>query len=452
MSFVSPTFAVFFVVALALYLVLRHRWQNLLLLVTGAIFYGWEHPEWVLLLYLSAGIDYFAAIGMERYPEHRRPLLAVSVTANLSLLGWFKYANFGSSNLRALGFDTPELDVVLPAGISFYTFQSMSYTIDVYRGQLRACRSFTDYFAFISFFPQLVAGPIERAHDLLTQIQSPRTVTLEAIGNGLVTAAWGVALKAVIADNVALYVDRLFGLPRMSLPMLAAGASAFSVQILADFSGYTTIALGVATCFGFKLSRNFLHPFLAANPTEHWTRWHVTFSGWIRDYLYVPLGGSRGSKLRVAGVTLLTMGLSGLWHGASWNFVLWGLYHGFLVVLYRPLWPWLSRLPRWVTVPIFYVLLNLSWFLFRQHDLGRLAYTLQHPAATREEWVVAAVVAGVGLAGGAVLVAAMLVELYVVPRLGRWKPAFGAGLVSLVVCLLLYWSRAGADGFIYFRF
>ncbi|MSQ03502.1 MAG: MBOAT family protein [Myxococcales bacterium] len=454
MSFVTPTFAVFLALVLAVYVPVRWRLQNLLLLLASATFYGWEHPSWVLLLYVSAGIDFLAAIGMERWPAHKRPLLATSLGANLALLAWFKYAMFAADNLRALGADVPLLDVVLPAGISFYTFQSMSYTIDVYRGVMPACRSILDYFLFVSFFPQLVAGPIERAPDLLRQVLAPRVVTANDIGAGLLRATWGVAKKVIVADNVAVYVDRVYGLPTLSLPLALAGAFAFAVQILADFSGYTDIARGVAQCFGFTLSPNFLHPYLAANPTELWRRWHVSFSSWIRDYVYVPLGGSKGSAFRVAAVTVLTMATSGLWHGASWNFVLWGVYHGLLVVLYRPLWRVLAPLPRWLTVPLFFCFTVFGWAIFRQHDASVLVETFRHPWPVHPtgELIVGGVVLAVGACGGALLVLGLVVERTLVPRLGALRPAFAVGFVALVATLLVYWTRTNADAFIYFRF
>jgi D-alanyl-lipoteichoic acid acyltransferase DltB (MBOAT superfamily) len=452
--FTQPAFAVFFPVVVAAYLLLGRGGQNGLLLVASAVFYGWEHPWWVALLYFSAGIDYAAALGMERWPARRGALLTLSLSVNLLLLGWFKYAAFAAENLRALGAPVPALEVLLPAGISFYTFQSMAYTVDVYRGRLPACRSLRDYFVFVSFFPQLVAGPIERAPDLLAQVQTPRTVTAAGLGAGLRRMAWGLLLKCMVADTVALYVDRLFGLARPSLLLTLAGAFAFSVQILADFGGYSEIARGAAQCLGFRLSPNFLHPYLAANPTEFWRRWHVTFSSWIRDYLYVPLGGSRGSPVRVAAVTVLTFALSGLWHGASWNFVAWGVYHGLLVLAYRRAAPLVERLPRVVSVPIFFGFTVVGWAIFRQHDGAALRAAVTGPVTAdgAGEGVVAAVVVAVGAAGGAVLTAGLLVERYVVPRLGALRPALSFGFVSLAATLLFFWTRTNADAFIYFRF
>jgi D-alanyl-lipoteichoic acid acyltransferase DltB (MBOAT superfamily) len=463
-TFTDPAFAILFGVVLLLYLPVAGRaWglraQNLLLLIVSAVFYGWVHPVWVALLYLSASVDYGAALAMERWPDRKRALLVVSLTCNLGLLAAFKYVGFFSANLQALGVPVPVVEVLLPAGISFYTFQSMSYTIDVYRGQLRACRDPVDYFVFISFFPQLVAGPIERASDLLAQVTAPRTVTAAGFGAGLMRATWGLAKKLVVADNVAVYVDRVYGLPALSAPLALAGAFAFSVQILADFSGYTDMARGVAQMMGFRLSPNFLHPYLAANPTELWQRWHVSLSGWIRDYLYIPLGGSRGGPARVAAVTVVTMGLSGLWHGASWNFVLWGLYHAALVLVYRQLWPLLKPLPRVVTVPVFFCLVVIGWAIFRQTDAAVLFATIRHPlpVAPAADAVVSAVVLAIGACGGAVLVLGLLVERWLLPRLtlpdrGALRVAFGAGLVSLVATLLVAWMRTNADTFIYFAF
>lgn len=454
MSFVTPEFLAFFTVVLALYSVLTHRWQNVLLLVASAVFYGWEEPWYVALLYAATAGDFLAGLAMERWPGHKRLALTVSIVLNLGLLAWFKYAGLFATTLQQLGVPVAIPVVPLPAGISFYTFQTMSYTIDVYRGERKPSHSPLHYFTFVSFFPHLVAGPIMRAPVLLAQVEHPRTLRWERVGSGLALATLGAVKKLVIADNVAVYVDRLFGLPHLSLPLALAGAFAFAVQILADFSGYTDMARGLARTLGFDIPPNFLHPYLAANPREFWQRWHVSFSSWIRDYLYIPLGGSRGGPARVAAVTLATMGISGLWHGASWNFALWGIYHGILIVVHRRVQRWLAPIPRILAVPSMFVWTVFGWLLFRQHDGASLAWTFTHPlpAHPREEAVVAGVVAAVGAAGGAALILALLVERHVVPRLGSYRLAAGIGFVSLAATATFYWMRTNADAFIYFRF
>lgn len=451
MSFVSFDFLAFYAIVLVVYVALPLRGQNLWLLAASAVFYGWEHPSWVALMAGAALVDFFAAIAMERWPAHKRAVLLGSLATNLGLLGAFKYAGFVALNLRWLGAPVEIPDVLLPAGISFYTFQTLSYTIDVYRGEIRARRSLVDYLLFVSFFPHLVAGPIQRAEQLLVQVERPRVLGWAQAWSGLQLALWGATKKLVVADNVAVYVDRVHGDPQLRGPVAYAAAFAFAVQILADFSGYTDMARGTARMMGVNLPENFKHPYLAATPSEFWRRWHLSFSTWIRDYLYIPLGGSQGSRARVALVTIATMAISGLWHGASWNFVLWGLFHGLLLVAYRGL-P-VERLPRIASVPVFFALTVLGWGLFRQQDGAALWWTLTHPGFgdVQAELIVIGVLGMVASAGGAVLVAGLLLER-LLPRLGRWRLALEIAFLGLAPTLWMFWARSAPDAFIYFRF
>ena len=264
----------------------------------------------------------------------RKWWLVLSLISNLSVLGFFKYFNFFvdsvQAGLAALGMNTslPVLQVVLPVGISFYTFQSLSYTIDVYRGRLRACRSLLDFALFVAFFPQLVAGPIERAEALVPRVLSSRVFNLVVARDALVLMAWGFFKKLVIADNVGVIANRVFSMKDPGFEMLWAGVFAFGVQIYADFSAYTDIARGTARWLGFDLMKNFDHPYVAVSPSDFWRRWHISLSSWFRDYLYIPLGGSRHGLPRTLLNVMITFVISGLWHGAAWNFVLWGTFHG----------------------------------------------------------------------------------------------------------------------------
>ena len=271
----------------------------------------------------------------------RKWWLVLSLISNLSVLGFFKYFNFFvdsvQAGLAALGMNTslPVLQVVLPVGISFYTFQSLSYTIDVYRGRLRACRSLLDFALFVAFFPQLVAGPIERAEALVPRVLSSRVFNLVVARDALVLMAWGFFKKLVIADNVGVIANRVFSMKDPGFEMLWAGVFAFGVQIYADFSAYTDIARGTARWLGFDLMKNFDHPYVAVSPSDFWRRWHISLSSWFRDYLYIPLGGSRHGLPRTLLNVMITFVISGLWHGAAWNFVLWGTFHGLLLVVER---------------------------------------------------------------------------------------------------------------------
>jgi D-alanyl-lipoteichoic acid acyltransferase DltB (MBOAT superfamily) len=396
--FHSIDFVVFFCLVTVLYWRLPHRGQNVLLFVASYFFYGYVHPWFLILIATSTTIDYIAARAMEARPAHRRKFLWLSVATNFGMLGFFKYFNFFAENvhgvLASLGLHVsqPTLRILLPVGISFYTFQAMSYTIDVYRGELRARRSLLDLAVFVSFFPHLVAGPIQRASFLLPQVEEPRRFSVEKARTGFGLIAWGFFKKLVIADNTGVIANKVFALADPTFPLLWAGVFAFAVQIYADFSAYTDIARGTSRWLGFELTENFDHPYLARTPADFWRRWNISLSSWFRDYVYIPLGGSRRGEARWARNVLVTFLLSGLWHGASWNYVLWGLYHGVLLVLTRAhviLWPaaaparvlpghrYLAPLLAVAQTAGMFVLTLAGWLLFRETDLAAIVRDLQ---------------------------------------------------------------------------
>jgi alginate O-acetyltransferase complex protein AlgI len=378
MTFHSLAFVFFFPIVLAAYWLLGHRAQNRLLLAASYVFYGWVHPWFVAIMLVSTTVDYWAGKRMEDDPAHRKRYLIASLSVNLGMLGFFKYFNFFIDNVRvalaSLGIAAapPTLEILLPAGISFYTFQALSYTIDIYRGEMRARRNALDFALFVAFFPHLVAGPIMRAHNLLRQVEERRTFSVDAARSGAVLMAWGFFKKLVVADNVAVIAGRIFGHQDPSFELLWVGVLAFGVQIYADFSAYSDIARGVARWFGFELVVNFNHPYIAHSPTDFWRRWHISLSTWFRDYVYIPLGGGRTPSPQREANVLATFLLSGLWHGASWNFVLWGLYHGVLVVVTRTLGTWLRLPERWpgplvvVQTGLTFVLMVGGWLFFRE--------------------------------------------------------------------------------------
>ena len=390
MLFNSLVFWIFFAIVLALYRFLPHTQQNRMLLVASYVFYGYWDYRFLSLLLVSTLVDYFVAhwIDGSRTQTRKRNILLISIVANLGLLGFFKYYNFFSRELSValegigLSVPLPFLDVVLPVGISFYTFQTMSYTIDVYRGVTKPARNFADFALYVSFFPQLVAGPIERSNHLLPQILRPRSATTEQFIEGLYHILFGLFKKVVVADNMAPIVNHIFSRPVAELtgPEILLGIYAFAFQIYGDFSGYSSIAQGIAKWMGFDLSWNFKMPYLSASPSEFWQRWHISLSQWLRDYLYIPLGGNRGGLARTQRNLMLTMFLGGLWHGAAWTFVLWGIYHGLLLMVYRvaeytgrlanirvPE----SRILRMVNVVFFFHLICISWLLFRAESVGQ---------------------------------------------------------------------------------
>jgi alginate O-acetyltransferase complex protein AlgI len=390
--FHSLEFAAFFIVTVTIYWRLPLAAQNVMLLVASYVFYGWVHPWWPVLLLITTVVDYWSARRIAERPDQKRAWLWLSIAANLGLLGVYKYFDFFVVNVAAagasLGWNIPPiaLRLALPAGISFYTFQSMSYTIDVYRGHAPARRRFIDVAAFVSFFPHLVAGPIMRATNLLPQIEHKRTFSAAAARDATVVIVWGLFKKLVIADNTGVIANKVFALQHPDFFVLWAGVFAFAIQIYADFSAYTDIARGVAKWYGFDLIRNFQRPYLASGPADFWHRWNISLSTWFRDYVFIPLGGSRRGPGRVATNLMITFLASGIWHGASWNYVLWGAYHGVLLIIARTLGLVLDSAQReggspsgsarqWLRplqVIAMFVLTCIGWLIFRETDLSQL--------------------------------------------------------------------------------
>lgn len=377
MIFNSAVFLFFFALVYSVYWLLSLtsrpvRLQNTFLLAASWFFYGYWDWLFLSLLIFTSTMDYAIAIALERYddrPNIRRVLITTSISVNLALLGTFKYYNFFASSFAVAmqtllpgSFDPQQhsilLNLVLPVGISFYTFQEMAYTIDVFRRSIRAQRNFLDFALFVGFFPQLVAGPIVRAVDMLPQITKPRIFRKEDLRQGLWFILIGFFMKVCIADNLSPQVDKVF-LPGRAIyeanPGLAGGFDGFQVlwasiafmfQIYCDFAGYSNIAIGVARLMGFHIRMNFNMPEFAQNPSDLWRRWHISLSGWIRDYVYIPLGGSRAGRFYTYRNLLLAFALSGLWHGATWTFVLWGTMHGIWIVGHAIVQPYLKGEPR----------------------------------------------------------------------------------------------------------
>ena len=369
------------------------KWQNLFIAAASYIFYGWWDWRFLALIATTTSCSYISGLLLERYegsPRKRKVVSAANIVLNLAILGVFKYYNFFGENLVALfrcfgiELDWVTVELLLPVGISFYTFQALSYTIDVYRRKMPPTHDVVAFFAFISFFPQLVAGPIERATRLLPQFCQPRTFDYEKAVDGMRQILWGLFKKMVVADNCAIAVNRIFaGYESYDGMTLFMGAVFFSFQIYGDFSGYSDIAIGTARLFGIDLMRNFNYPYFSRNIAEFWRRWHISLTTWFRDYIYIPLGGSRCSRAKTYRNIVIVFLVSGFWHGADWTYILWGLYHALLflplfllgknrkytdVVACGRLWPNLKEI------------LQMS-FTFLLITLGRVIYraeTLQH--------------------------------------------------------------------------
>ncbi|WP_299609882.1 MBOAT family O-acyltransferase [uncultured Tateyamaria sp.] len=451
MIFFQPVFFGFFAIFFPLYGLLRNRLarQNALILLGSYIFYGWWDVRFLILITISTVVDYICglvisgdrfgaavwraplallaavlagiavfapvsliliasltALGMALlavvlaltkempHDRRRRLFLGLSILTNLGILATFKYFDFFAGEFAqmasAVGWEVNALtlNLILPVGISFYTFQTMSYTIDIYRKDFRPTREFLQFAAFVSFFPQLVAGPIERARNLLPQFAEPRQITADRLRSGALLFMWGFYKKVVIADNVAPVSDRIFSDPTaVSTGELLAGALAFTIQIYCDFSGYSDMARGLARMLGFELMVNFRMPYFSRTPSEFWQRWHISLSSWLRDYLYITLGGNRGGAFLTYRNLSLTMLLGGLWHGAAWTFIAWGAFHGAILVVYRigdvdnrlsAMAGALRMLAMLTAGVVMFVLTVIGWVFFRAASFTDAAHMLAH--------------------------------------------------------------------------
>ncbi len=479
MLFNSLTFIVFFIIVIAVNRRLGHGAQNRFLLVASYVFYGWWDYRFLVLILFSTAVDYYCAGRIHAAADKaaKKRFLALSVLVNISSLGFFKYFNFFAESVidlfALIGFqpDPFTLNIILPVGISFYTFQSLSYTINVYRGELEPADDFFDFALYVSFFPQLVAGPIERATTLLPQIQRHRSVSLADIYEGLALISVGFVKKLVIADRCGPVVATAFNGPVIA----GNGAEAwtflylFAFQIYGDFSGYSDIARGCSRILGFDLVRNFGRPYFVSNPSAFWRHWHISLSTWIRDYIYIPLGGNGSGISMTFRNLLLTMFLGGLWHGAGWAYALWGVYHGVLLIFYRvidlvmparanePRNPVIAGVSSVAATIIFFHFTCIGWLLFRT---GALSSEYSQLSFLANSFPVLFKVPDLNVVAPLLrLLAVMFVLVAALQALGGTlestvakRPRLGIGL--LVTCWLLVLTLGVFNGaeFIYFQF
>lgn len=481
MLFNSLHFAFFFVVVFALYWLVgakRLRVQNVLLVVASYYFYCNWNWRFGFLLAFSTLLDFYSAHAIAASVKHKKTWLGISIGINLGLLGFFKYYNFfvGSAAqlLESFGLNPniPLLNVVLPVGISFYTFHGLSYVIDVYKQRIKPITNVVDYSLFVSFFPLLVAGPIERATHLLPQLQKPRSFDYNLAVNGLRQIAWGLIKKLVIADNCAYFVNQIFARPEHQPGInLALGAFLFSMQIYGDFSGYTDIASGTSKLLGFRLLKNFNYPYFSRDIAEFWRRWHISLTSWFKDYVYIPLGGSRGTTAKTVRNVFIIFLISGLWHGAKVTYIAWGLLHAlyFLPLLLLKnnrkhtdvVAPGraLPTLREFISMVITFALVTLAWILFRAKSIGEALTYYKHllsPSLFRM----------IEMEGKPYLLTLMLliITFIVMEWRGRnhdfaiektaatWPRPLRWLFYSLLVFVLLMFMRVVQAPFIYFKF
>jgi D-alanyl-lipoteichoic acid acyltransferase DltB (MBOAT superfamily) len=466
MLFNSLAFALFFPLVTFGYFLLRpgHRWWWLL--AASCIFYMYFRPAYILILALTIGIDYAAGLLMERCTDRkvRRRWLAASLIANIGILAFFKYWDFLDENLASLTGWTgtplhlPALDVVLPVGLSFHTFQAMSYTFDVYYGRQKAERHLGIYALYVMFYPQLVAGPIERPGQLLPQFREVHTVDYRRISRGLVRMLWGLFKKMVIADRLSLFVDPVFREPQAYGGITIVWAVLFfSIQIYADFSGYCDIALGAAQVMGFRLMENFRHPYFSASFREFWTRWHISLSQWFRDFVYIPLGGNRVPFAKEIRNLLLVFALSGLWHGASWTFVVWGVLHGLFLIAERLLFPH-GRQERLANRIITFAFVSLAWVFFRADSFNTAMQIFSGLVRPSSGWIGLPLITPQSFITNLLLIGLLLLtewKEWHAPEHKRETPSrrlAAYGWHAALAVLILLYGVFEAQSFIYFQF
>ena len=475
MIFNSLAFFAFIGIFFPVYFMLKGKARLWLCLVGSYFFYGWWDERFLTLIIFSTLIDYSIGLMLDKevVQKRRKRLLTISMVVNLGFLGFFKYFNFFVESFQDLVLSmgmTPSyntLHIILPMGISFYTFQSMSYTIDVYYKKIPVEPDLVRFATFISFFPQLVAGPIVRAKEFLPQFKMDKKFDWNRFNSGTGQMLWGFFKKMVVADSLAPFIDQCFAAPEtFSSLHLMVGVIFYSFQIYCDFSGYSDIAIGLARTMGFDFPNNFRTPYFSTGFSEFWQRWHITLSSWFRDYLYIPLGGSRNGTFNTYKNTMLTNLLSGLWHGANWVFVFWGFLHGIYIIIQRVIGPYFGRLMDAMRLPkmgrasvnifLVYTATCFAWIFFRATDFGN-ALDVIYGIGKFENFTVGSIVNKFWFVKGVIVIGLLLlVEVadlkFNFAHLVKKQPVFRAVSFATVMMLIAFFGTFGSNAFIYFVF
>ncbi|HPH66392.1 MAG TPA: MBOAT family O-acyltransferase [Kofleriaceae bacterium] len=457
MIFSSLPFLIFLPIVLLLVALLKQeQHRRIAIFAASLFFYGWWDWRFCFFLVAASTIDYWLALKIQQAaPIQKRRWLLLSLASNLGILAAFKYVGWLSHNINQLtGWNLPAVDIPLPLGISFFTFQAMSYTIDVYRGQFNPTKRWFDFSFSMSFFPHLIAGPIVRASHFIPQLDKEHPIERDNLLDGLATFSKGFLKKTLLADQFAVCADVVFANPAFfSSGTVWLGVAAYTAQIYYDFSGYTDMAIGLARMFGFQFPNNFDHPYLSGNITDFWRRWHISLSSWLRDYLYISLGGNRKGRLRTYVNLALTMLLGGLWHGANWTFVVWGGLHGLALAMHKLIserWPNPGQVRRLLGVPLTLLFVMVCWVFFRAPSFDVASIVLRKMAFIDSvgcDWPYVQALLGLGAAIGAHVYVAFDRRLAFDFR----KPIF---LTILVVALIidLMFAPTSHGAFIYFQF
>jgi alginate O-acetyltransferase complex protein AlgI len=486
--FNSIDFVIFFIVVVAIIPAIKYRkFQHVFLLVASYFFFYYSSNYLIVLLIISTVLDFYVGRAIWNTSDivKKKILLIISLAGNLGLLGFFKYADFAILQFNYLGEqfnlanDIPFLNLALPIGISFYTFQTISYTVDIYRGKLRPSESFREFALFVAFFPQLVAGPIVRAADFLPQLREKIEVGRGHLKQiiihnsnlklGITIMAFGFLKKMFFADHIATMVDSIFANP-MGLDSISIilGTIAFGIQIYADFSGYSDIAIGAALILGFKLPTNFNKPYFATSPSDFWNRWHISLSSWLRDYLYIPLGGSKKSHVRTYANIATVMFLGGLWHGASWNFVVWGMLHGTYLAIHRIIldkFPkfgnstfFKSKLGKILSILITQYFIFLAWIPFRVTNTDYMIYSIEKYLFF--DFNFDGLIPFLFLYKTPLFLILLFISLHIISykknnlieKIASYNLKYWTVIITIVLFLIVFSFESNSEDFIYFRF